>query len=94
MLPTDSRSEWDSSIFDDPRAVNLWDEERVLGTWLAEREELAGDRFGPIVWDAYFLFGPEAEWDRLPGGLLASGVTVIGESSKLDGAIAPLLQTP
>ncbi|MBA2297742.1 MAG: hypothetical protein H0W14_06845, partial [Actinobacteria bacterium] len=52
MLPTDARSEWDDPIFDDPRVVNLWDEDRVLGQWLGQRDELNAGRFGPIVWDA------------------------------------------
>jgi hypothetical protein len=94
MLATDDRSEWDASIFDDPRTVNLWDEERVLGSWLAQRDEFGAGRFGPVVWDAYFLFGPEANWKVVPGELLASGSPVIGETSKLASALEPLLRTP
>ena len=94
MLATDTRSEWDPSIFDNPRAVNLWDEERLLGTWLAERDEFGAERFGPIVWDAYFLFNEDAAWDTTPGGLLASGSPVIGETEKLTSALTPLLQAP
>ena len=94
MLATDARSEWDPSIFDDRRAVNLWDEERVLGTWLADRDEFGGGRFGPIVWDAYFLFGRDARWQSTPGKLLASGEPVIGETSRLESALEPLLGGP
>ena len=92
-LPTDERSEWDPSIFDDPRAVNLWDEDRVLGTWLAGRDEFDAVRLGPFVWDAYFLFGGDAGWEATPGTLLSSGTPVIGETSKLETALRPLLQT-
>lgn len=94
MLPTDERSEWDPSIFDDPRAANFWDEDRVLGTWLAGRDEFEAGRLGPIVWDAYFLFGAGVEWDATPGQPLASGSPVIGATSKLETALAPLLETP
>jgi hypothetical protein len=82
------------SIFDDPRAVNLRDEDRVLGSWLAERDEVGAGRFGPIVWDAFFLFGENARWNAVPGDLLASGAPVIGETSTLSSAVAPLLRTP
>ncbi len=92
MLATDARSEWDPLIFQDRRAVNLWDEERLLGNWLGEREEFGAGRLGPIVWDAYFLFGREAEWKSVPGELLASGAPVIGETSKLESALARLLR--
>ena len=91
MLATDARSEWDPSIFDDRRAVNLWDEERVLGTWLGEREQFGAGGLGTIVWDAYFLFGPQAQWRAVPDDLLASGAPVIGETSKLASALAPLV---
>lgn len=96
MLPTDARSEWDPTIFDDPRALNLWDDERVLGAWLGERDEFRGSRFGPIVWDAYFLFGKKAVWDSAPDELLSasSGPTVIGETSKLTSALEALLRSP
>ena len=92
MLATDARSEWDPSIFQDPRAVNLWDEERVLGTWLADREEFSVGAFGPIVWDAYFLFGRDARWQSAPAELLASGEPVIGKTSRLESALEPLLR--
>lgn len=94
MLPTDARSEWDASIFDDPRGVDLWDDERVLGSWLAERDEFDAGRFGPIVWDAYFLFGKDAEWEAIPTELLSSGSPVIGETSKLSSALAAVLGGP
>ena len=92
MLPTDARSEWDPSIFDDRRAVNLWDEKRVLGRWLADRDEFALGAFGPVVWDAYYLFGREARWETTPAKLLASGEPVIAETSRLGSAVKRLLQ--
>ncbi len=92
MLATDARSEWDDSIFDDPRVVNLWDEDRVLGQWLGQRDELNARRFGPIVWDAFFVFGRDSEWQATPSVLLGSGTPVIGETSKLAAAISKALE--
>jgi hypothetical protein len=87
MLPTDARSEWDGSIFDDPRAINLWDGDRVLGRWLGEHDEFNAGRFGPIVWDAFFVFGRDSSWQAAPSLLLGSGSPVIGETSKLNSAL-------
>jgi hypothetical protein len=91
MLPTDSRSEWDGSILDDPRSVNLWDGDRLLGQWLGERDEFNAGRFGPIVWDAFFVFGPDSSWQAAPSPLLASGTPVIGETSELTTALSRAL---
>ena len=92
MLATDARSEWDDSIFDDPRVLNLWDEDRVLGQGLGQRDELNAGRFGPIVWDAFFVFGRDSEWRATPSFLLGSGTPVIGEASKLESAVAKALE--
>lgn len=92
MLATDARSEWDDSIFDDPRVINLWDEERVLGRWLGQRDEPNAGRFGPIVWDAFFVFGRDSEWQATPSVLLGSGSPVIGETSKLESTLTEALE--
>lgn len=92
MLATDSRSKWDGSIFDDPRVTNLWDEDRVLGRWLAQRDDLNATRFGPIVWDAFLVFGASSDWQESPSALLATGSPVIGETSKLGATVASALE--
>lgn len=80
------------SIFDDPRVLNLWDDDRVLGQWHGQRDELNAGRFGPIVWDAFFIFERDSEWRATPSVLLGSGAPVIGETSKLDSAVAKPLE--
>jgi len=42
--------------------------------------------FGPILYDAFFLFSPEARWDETPSGLIIAGQPVIGETAKLASA--------
>jgi hypothetical protein len=39
----------------------------------------------------YYLFGPDAKWTDVPGPIESSGATIIGQSSALKDAIAPLL---
>jgi hypothetical protein len=90
VLPTDDRSSWDASLLDDPRVVNLWDRELGLSRWVAGRRDLGIEPLGPVVYDAFLLFGPDARWDSAPAGLLASGLPVIGESSKLASAVGRL----
>lgn len=91
MLATDARSEWDASLLDDPRVRHFWDEERTAGRWFAEAD-LKADRFGPIVWDAYLLFGPNSRWDDEQTALLGSGSPIIGATDALEGELAPFLQ--
>lgn len=90
MLVTDSRDEWSAGELPDPRVRHFWDEERVTGTWFAERD-LGGLGYSGIVWDAFFLFGPGASWEDAPDPLEASGATVIGESETLAEAAARLI---
>ncbi len=74
------------------RVLNLWDDDRVLGQWLGQRDELNAGRFGPIVWDAFFVFGRDSEWRATPSVLLGSGTPVSGETSKLESTIAEALE--
>ena len=90
MLATDARSEWRRSALPDDRVRHFWDEDRVVGRWLAD-EDVGGLGSPGIVWDAFFVFGPDATWDDVPRPLLASGTPVIGAAPKLDAALEPLL---
>jgi hypothetical protein len=91
MLGGDARDEWDPAVLDDERVAHFWDEERVLGAWLGDHE--TGDLGSPggVVWDAYFLFGPDARWDEEPSDLAAAGEPIIGETEKLGTETAALL---
>lgn len=93
VLPTDSRSEWDPGVLDDGRVVSLWDDKRLVGTWLAESSRVEVESLGPFVWDAFLLFGPDGRWQSAPTGLIATGAPVVGESGKLSSAVRSLLST-
>jgi hypothetical protein len=92
MLATDARSEWKESLLDDPRVHHFWDEERVAGLWLAERN-VGGEGFAGVVWDAYLLFGPRASWDSEPGPLVGSGAPVVGAADRLADQLGTLIRT-
>lgn len=81
MIASDARSEWKKSLIPDSRVIHLWDEQRVVGRWFA-----AQGRYGEdveVVWDIYFLFGPEAQWETLPDPLVSWGRTVVAAREKL-----------
>jgi hypothetical protein len=92
MLPTDARSRWSwtSGVLVDSRVTHFWDEKRVVGSWLAKQENPRADSPG-IVWDAFYLYGPDAEWDAKPEPLIISGATVRDEADKLREKLVPLL---
>jgi hypothetical protein len=90
MLATDARSEWNEGLLDDPRVTHFWDEERVVGRWLA-RADVGGQGYSGIVWDAYLLFGPEASWKSEPGPVVGSGAPVVAESARLEEQVRSLV---
>ena len=86
MLATDARGEIDTGLVADARARQYWDAERTIGTWLAGRD-LGGLGYSGIVWDAYFLFGPDATWKDEPGPLVDSGAPVVSGGARLRDAV-------
>jgi hypothetical protein len=91
MLPTDGRSmwRWGGSTLTDSRVAHFWDQQKLVGRWFAEHEN-PGEANG-IVWDAYYLFGPDAQWDFEPKPLTSSGGTVREKYDELNQKLVPLL---
>jgi hypothetical protein len=90
MLATDSRSEVETGLLSDRRARHFWDEGRVVGRWLAEAGVGEPPSSG-VVWDAYFVFGPDAVWNERPAPLADHGAPVISTTDTLERELAPLL---
>ncbi len=91
MLVGDDRSKVDVNLIPDPRATHYWDGERLLGTWFPQQEAYKSVTFGPIAWDTYFLYGPNAEWEDVPEPLTTHGRTVISKSGNLEKSLRQLL---
>lgn len=92
MLFSDSRSRWrlTGHVITDPRVTHFWDEQKLIGRWYAKQDAPeAGDE--QIVWDAYYLYGPEAEWTVKPEPLISHGATVVDEFEELRKQVLPLL---
>jgi hypothetical protein len=91
MLAGEKRSDWDGGPLVEPRVEHYWDEDRVLGRWLADHETGDLGRRGDVVWDAYFLYGPDASWDEELPEPLAAGAPIIAETGDLDEAAETVL---
>ena len=92
MVPTDARSawKWTGGVLDDPRIVHYWDDKKKAGRFFANKDPESDDP--DVVWDAYYLYGPDAQWLGKPGPVVAKGTTVIDEFEGLKSSIPPLLK--
>ena len=75
----------------DPRVTHLWDDGRELALWIPQQDEYADLVFGPLAWDIFFLYGPQATWDTIPAPVISSGSTIIARRGDLEKSILPLL---
>lgn len=85
MVFSDARERWDPDLLTDHRVTHYWDPDQEIGRWFDENEQLVGFDFnrGPIVWDSFLLFGPNATWEETPAPLVAFGNTVIADKEEL-----------
>ena len=92
MIPTDARSRWNwtGGILEDSRVTHYWDEKKKVGRFYADKEPETDDP--DVVWDAFYLYGPDAEWKNKPEPLISTGITVENEFDKLKSSLAPLLK--
>ena len=87
MLWSDAREKWDSNVMPDTRVMQFWDGERTIGQWFAKEI----DGYDGVAWDAYYLYGPDATWEKTPSPLVASGGTIYGEHEQLEKQMHALL---
>ena len=88
LVSGDARAKWDPDLLADARVSYFWDEERVTGRWFSEY--ISGQK--PLAWDAYFLYGPDATWDDIPGPLVSTGYTIMDAVGQLGADMAMLLE--
>jgi hypothetical protein len=86
VMPLDARFDV-ADLLVDGRATHLWDNEQRVSNAL-------GDAYGSpgrLVWDAYFVFGPDASWDDGPPRPLGSGSPVVEYMAMLESLLDPYL---
>ena len=82
MIITDSKSRWPSGALTDRRVIHFWDRHRLVGGWYGQG--LSNERgSGKVVWDAYYLYGPNSRWDGAPSDLEGWGSTILGTRAQL-----------
>jgi hypothetical protein len=85
-----SRGAIDATVLADSRVRHYWDGEAVTSQWFGAN--LPGQ--SGLFWDAYVVYGPEAQWSETPPEPVRYGATVIGHSTALEEAIRSLLGPP
>jgi len=70
--------------------VHFWDEKKKVGRYFAGKDPESDEP--DVVWDAYYLYGPDAEWVTKPEPLISSGATVRNELEELKNRLLPLLK--
>jgi len=79
---TDARDEIDESILTDPRVTQYWDGEALTGTYFAEAD-LGRLGYSGFVYDVYYVFGGDANWQDEPAPLAGAGVPVVSHVEEL-----------
>lgn len=77
-------------VFSDKRVSQMWDPANALGFWYKQSGEL--EHKDPMVWDAYFLYGKDAEWKDAPTGLIDTGYTVWNMKDRLLKSVATTME--
>jgi hypothetical protein len=89
MYPGDARAKWPSGLLTDPRVVHFWDEQKIVGTWYGQHPDyLNSDK---VFWDAFILYGPEAQWEDSPSHRVSMGRTIVSKREELRKSLLPLL---
>jgi len=100
MYVGDARERWNPSLLSDSRAVHYWDEQRIVGRMYLQQAariwpKRAADTVPPqdeAVWDAYFLYGPNARWgNRLPD-VTSWGAPILKTRETLEQRLTRLLK--
>ncbi len=85
-LMADFRFFWPSGALDDPRVVNLWDDQKVAGKWYAANVTRRG---AEVEWDAWILYPPGKAFADSP---LAWGRSIVASRERLRTEVENLLK--
>jgi hypothetical protein len=83
MYPGDSPRAFPSAkkTMPDRRVQHFWDQPKTTGKWF--KANVPSDYAGPIQWDAYYLYGADAEWTSTPGAPISWGRTILETRKEL-----------
>jgi hypothetical protein len=86
VMPLDARFDV-ADLLVDGRATHFWDN----GQLVSEALGTAYGSPGRLVWDAFFVFGPDASWEAGPPRPLGSGSPVVDHLVTLRSLLDPYL---
>ncbi len=73
-LADDKVSALDASHFSDSRVSQFWDATGDVGRWFPQHEWGPVQKVsGPVAYDVFFLFGPDAVWEDAPAPIASFG---------------------
>lgn len=73
-LADDKISALDASHFSDSRVSQFWDATGDVGRWFPQHEWGPVQKVsGPVAYDVFFLFGPDAVWEDAPAPIASFG---------------------
>lgn len=72
----------------DKRVSHFWDATAEVGRSFGGAEEYDQYVRGPLAWDIFFLYGPDAQWEEVPLPVIASGSTIVAHKDRLKEAVA------
>jgi hypothetical protein len=87
VLPLDNNRVSVTETVTDSRATHFWDNDRAVSDELGT----AYGSDGAVVWDAVFVFGPDAEWGAKPPSPMDSGAPVVSAMTDVEQALKPYL---
>lgn len=87
VLPLDNNRVSVTETVTDARATHFWDNEQAVSRDLSK----AYGNDGAVVWDAVFVFGPEAKWEEKPPRPIESGAPVVNTIETVKEALKPYL---
>ncbi len=90
MIPGDRKSRWNPNLLADERVTHYWDEDRVLGKWIAKNVDDC-EHLGPIDWDSYYLFDEDGHWDKSFEDLKACGTPIFRNTENLATALEEVM---
>ena len=88
MLPKDSRGGFPTELLTDSRVTQFWDENHLAGQAFAP----LADWHKGVLWDAYFLYGPNARWPTVAAASPPSKFQLGLERPRV--TVAPALPRP
>jgi hypothetical protein len=91
MYPGDTRQRWPAALLTDRRVHHYWDERRAVGQQYLQMLPAMWPKRSPetvlpeadALWDAYLLYGSDAQWGEQLPDVVSWGAPILRTSETL-----------